>query len=291
MIFKGSATALITPFTRDNKVDFARLKELIDFQIKGGTDAIVVLGTTGEASTININEKLEIVECAVEHAIGRVPIIAGSGANDTEVAVKNSKLFDNMGVNGLLVVTPYYNKSTQHGLIQHYLKIADNVDSEIVLYNVPGRTGVNILPSTVKVLSEHENITAIKEASGNIEQIAEIKRICDIGLYSGDDALTFLVLALGGDGVVSVASNIVPDKVSNMCKKYFDNDIEGARQLQFEINSLIKLLFSEVNPIPVKKAAELMALCDGYLRMPLTEMTKENTQLLMQEMQKHNLLT
>mgnify|MGYP001004175990 CR=1 FL=1 len=286
MIFKGSATALITPFTGSGQVDFDALKKLLDFQINNGTKAIVVLGTTGEASTISKQEKISIVEYAVDYVAGRVPVIAGSGSNDTAVAVETSKAYENLGVDGLLIVTPYYNKCTQNGLIKHYFEIADKVDTEIIVYSVQGRTGVNILPTTAVELSKHKNITAIKEASGNIEQITEILRTSSLDVYSGDDGLTYPVLALGGQGIISVASNIIPKIVSEICENYFAGNIEKSRELQFEINPLIKLLFLEVNPIPVKKAASLMGLCEGILRMPLTEMQPENVKLLEKELQK-----
>lgn len=286
MIFKGSATALITPFTTSGEVDYKAFKNLIDFQINNGTKALVVLGTTGEASTISTKEKISLVEYAVDYVAGRVPVIAGSGANDTATSIETSVTFASIGVDGLLIVTPYYNKCTQNGLIKHYFSIADKVDKEIIVYSVPGRTGVNILPETAVQLSKHENITAIKEASGNIEQIAEMLRITDLDVYSGDDGLTYPVLAYGGKGVISVASNIIPSIVSQLCESYFSGDIEKSRQLQFKINPLIKLLFAEVNPIPVKKAASIMNLCENVLRLPLTEMQAENAQLLEKELQK-----
>jgi len=292
-IFKGSATALVTPFSESGtKINFDALKDLIDFQISNGTKALIILGTTGEASTITLEERIKIIECAVSHTNKRVPVIAGAGSNDTMVAVNNSKIYESLGVDGLLIVTPYYNKCTQKGLIEHYKKISDNVNLPIILYNVPGRTGVNILPSTVKELSKIKNIIAIKGASGNLEQVSEIARICedDIDIYCGDDALILPVLSVGGKGVISVASNIVPDLVNKLCESFFEGEIEESRQYQFLLNPLIKALFLEVNPIPVKTALNLMNKKAGGLRLPLTSMETENIEILKSEMIKLELI-
>lgn len=292
-IFKGSATALVTPFSESGeKINFEALKKLIDFQIENGTKALIILGTTGEASTISLEERIKIIECAVKHTKKRVPVIAGAGSNDTLAAFNNSKIFEKLGVDGLLIVTPYYNKSTQNGLISHYTKIADNVNVPIILYNVPGRTGVNILPATVKSLSKHKNIVAIKEAGGNLEQVQEIARICgdEIDIYSGDDALVLPVLSVGGKGVISVVSNVVPDLVSQLCESFFEGKIEKSKEFQFLLNPLIKALFLEVNPIPVKMALNLMNKNAGGLRLPLTSMEQENIEKLKIEMKKLNLL-
>lgn len=292
-IFKGSATALVTPFSESgSEINFEALKELIDFQINNGTKALIILGTTGEASTITLEERIKIIECAVSHTNKRVPVIAGAGSNDTMTAVSNSKIYESLGVDGLLIVTPYYNKSTQKGLIFHYTKIADSVNLPIILYNVPGRTGVNILPATVKELSKHKNIVAIKEAGGNVEQISEIARICDneIDIYSGDDALVLPVLSVGGKGVISVVSNITPYFVSQLCESFFKGDVEKSRKYQFLLNPLIKALFLEVNPIPVKTALNLMKKKAGGLRLPLTSMEQENIEKLKNEMIKLNLI-
>ncbi|MDD3397609.1 MAG: 4-hydroxy-tetrahydrodipicolinate synthase [Clostridia bacterium] len=292
-IFKGSATALVTPFSESGtEINFDALKDLIDFQISNGTKALIVLGTTGEASTITLEERIKIIECAVSHTNRRVPVIAGAGSNDTMVAVNNSKIYESLGVDGLLIVTPYYNKCTQKGLIEHYTKISDNVNLPIILYNVPGRTGVNILPSTVKELSKIKNITAIKGASGNLEQVSEIARICgdDIDIYCGDDALILPVLSVGGKGVISVASNVVPDLVNKLCESFFEGEIEESRQYQFLLNPLIKALFLEVNPIPVKTALNLMNKKAGGLRLPLTSMETENIEILKSEMIKLELI-
>ena len=292
-IFKGSATALVTPFSENgDEINYEALKNLIDFQINNGTKALIILGTTGEASTITLEERIKILECAVEHTNKRVPVIAGSGSNDTKTAVNNSKIYEKLGVDALLIVTPYYNKSTQKGLISHYTKIAESVSLPIILYNVPGRTGVNILPATVKELSKNENIVAIKEASGNLEQVEEILRICGdkIDVYSGDDALILPILSVGGKGVIGVASNIVPDLVNQLCESFFENQIEKSRELQLLLNPLIKALFLEVNPIPVKTALNLMKKNVGGLRLPLCSMEQENIEKLKAKMLKLKLL-
>lgn len=290
-LFKGSAPALITPFTEDGlKVNFETLKKLIDFQIENNSAAIVILGTTGEAATMTLEEKIEVVKFTVNYVNKRIPVIAGSGSNNTQIALETSKKFEKLGVDGLLIVTPYYNKCTQKGLILHYKKIAENVNLPIILYNVPGRTGVNILPQTVKELSQIKNIVAIKEASGNIEQISEISRLCDIDIYSGDDAIVLPILALGGKGVISVAANVVPALMQDICNQFFQGNIEESKKLQFKVNPLVKTLFLEVNPIPVKTALNLMNFKAGALRLPLSEMENINLEKLKNEMILLNLI-
>lgn len=280
-MFRGLCTAIVTPF-KDNKVDYETFKKLIDFQIINKAQAIVFFGTTGEASTLSKKEKREIADFAVKYVNKRVKVIVGSGSNNTLEAVKNSKTYEKLGVDGLLVVTPYYNKCTQNGLIQHYLKIANSVNIPIILYNVPGRTGVNILPSTVLTLSKHKNIVAIKEASGNIMQIQEILSIVDkdFKVYSGDDALLLPILSLGGSGVISVASNILPKQMADICDYYFSNKTDKARQLQLKMLPLIQTLFIEVNPIPIKNAMAILNLCSNELRLPLSNMKPENLEKL-----------
>lgn len=291
-IFRGSATALVTPFTKTGDINYEVLKELIDFQIQNQTKALIILGTTGEAATISLKEKIEIVKCAVQHVNRRVPVIIGSGSNDTKVAIQNSRIFEKLGADALLVVTPYYNKSTQNGLVSHFTAIADNVNIPIILYNVPSRTGVNISPQTVKKLSEHNNIVAIKEASGNLEQIIEIARLCgdEMTIYSGDDALILPILSVGGRGVIGVTNNIAPALVNKLCETFFENKIKISREIQCNLNPLIKALFMEVNPIPVKTALNLMNKNAGDVRLPLTPMEEENIHKLKTEMQKFNLL-
>ena len=281
MIFKGTATALITPFT-ENGVDFASLDALLDDQVKKGVNALVILGTTGEPATMSLDEKKSVIEFTVKKLKGKLPIIVGTGANSTKAAVEMSVLAEKMGADALLVVTPYYNKATQQGLIAHYTAIADAVNLPIICYNVPGRTGVNLLPATFAKIAEHKNIAAIKEASGNMEQIEEAIRLSKgkADVYSGEDGITVPVMAMGGRGVISVASNVAPKFTSDMTSAMLAGDIAKAAEMQLKMLPFVKALFSEVNPIPVKKAAQLKGLCNGILRLPLTEMTEENTKKL-----------
>ena len=285
-IFRGVATALVTPFSEDGtKVDFKAFKKLIDNQIENGVSALVFLGTTGEPATMTQDECDEVIKFAVDYVNHRVPVIAGAGGNNTRVTIEKSKRYEEFGVDALLHVTPYYNKATQNGLVEHFTQIANSTHLPIILYNVPGRTGVNILPATLKTLSKIPNIVAVKEASGNIEQITEIIRTCgeDLPVYSGDDGLTYSVLALGGIGVISVASNVVPKRMSELCSSYFYGDIKKSREIQFELLPLIKTLFIEVNPIPVKSALSHLGIISPALRLPLTPMSEENKQKLITE--------
>lgn len=281
MIFKGSATALITPFT-ENGVDLNAYEKLLNFQISNGTDALVVLGTTGEPATMTAKEKEEVMRLAVKTAKGKIPVIIGTGANSTAAAVENSVMAEKIGADAVLVVTPYYNKATQDGLIAHYSEIARHISLDIIAYNVPGRTGVNLLPKTFARLAEIKNVAAIKEASGNMEQIEEVIRLTEgkADVYSGDDSLTVPTLAMGGLGVISVASNVIPKYVSDMCKAFLDGDIKTSAKMQRDMLPFVKALFMEVNPIPVKKMAETLGICQKYIRLPLTEMTAENTKVL-----------
>ena len=289
MIFKGTATALITPFT-ENGVDFASLDALLDDQVKNGVNALVILGTTGEPATMSLDEKKSVIEFTVKKLKGKLPIIVGTGANSTKAAVEMSVLAEKMGADALLVVTPYYNKATQQGLIAHYTAIADAVNLPIICYNVPGRTGVNLLPATFAKIAEHKNIAAIKEASGNMEQIEEAIRLSKgkADVYSGDDGITVPVMAMGGIGVISVASNVAPKFTSDMTSAMLAGDIAKAAEMQLKMLPFVKALFSEVNPIPVKKAAQLKGLCNGILRLPLTEMTEENTKKLVELLPEFN---
>lgn len=281
MIFKGTATALITPFT-ESGVDFESLNKLLDQQVAGGVDALVILGTTGEPATMSLEEKKSVIEFTVKKLKGKLPIIVGTGANSTKAAIEMSVLAEKMGADALLVVTPYYNKATQKGLVAHYTAIADAVNLPIICYNVPGRTGVNLLPATFAEIAEHKNIAAIKEASGNMEQIEEAIRLSrgKADVYSGDDGITVPVMAMGGIGVISVASNVAPKFTSEMTSAMLAGDLKKAAEMQLKMLPFVKALFSEVNPIPVKKAAELKGLCNGILRLPLTEMSAENTEKL-----------
>lgn len=288
-IFRGVATALVTPFIQDGtKIDFDAFAKLIEEQIANGVSALVFLGTTGEPATMTQEECDEVIKFAVKHVNHRVPVIAGAGGNNTRVAVEKSKRYESFGVDALLHVTPYYNKATQSGLVEHYTQIASAVKVPIILYNVPGRTGVNIQPSTLKILSKIPNIVAVKEASGNIEQITEIIRICgdDMPVYSGDDGLTYSILALGGIGVISVASNVVPKQMHDLCEIYFAGDINKSRDIQLALLPLIKSLFIEVNPIPAKTALAHLGKMSSTLRLPLTQMSDENKQKLFAELKK-----
>ena len=277
MIFKGTATALITPFTRDG-VDFESLDRILDDQLAGGVDAVVVLGTTGEPATMTMAEKRAVIEFAVKKLKGKLPVIVGTGANSTAAAVEMSVTAESLGADALLLVTPYYNKATQKGLIAHFTAVADAVHTPIICYNVPGRTGVNMLPATFAELAEHPNIAAIKEASGNMEQIEEAIRLAGdkAVVYSGDDGITVPVMAMGGMGVISVVSNAAPRFTSEMTSAFLSGDLKKAAKMQLDMLPFVRAMFCEVNPIPVKKAMQLRGLCNGILRLPLTEMTAEN---------------
>ncbi|MCG8501624.1 MAG: 4-hydroxy-tetrahydrodipicolinate synthase [Firmicutes bacterium] len=280
-IFTGSGVAIITPFT-ENGVDFDKLGELIEFHIAEKTDCIVICGTTGEASTMPDTEHKAAIKYTVKKVAGRIPVIAGTGSNDTRHCIELSQYAEQAGSDGVLVVTPYYNKTTQKGLIEHYTAVANSIGIPVVLYNVPGRTGVNITPQTLKELSKIENIVAIKEASGSIAQVAEMSALCgdDIDLYSGNDDMIVPLLSVGGKGVISVIANIAPRDTHNMVEKYLTGDVEGSKDLQLKMFNLIKALFIEVNPIPVKTAMNLLGYDVGKLRMPLTDMSKENLEVL-----------
>lgn len=287
MIFQGCGTALITPFTKDG-VDFDAYSRLIDLQLENGIDAAIVLGTTGEPSTMTADEKTAIIKLAVKKLKGKIPIVIGTGANSTAIAVQNSVQAEALGADALLVVTPYYNKCTQNGLIAHYGAIADAVSLPIIAYNVPSRTGVNLLPRTfAKLATAHSNIAAIKEASGNMEQIQEVIRLTKgiANVYSGDDCLAVALCALGGKGVISVASNLIPKYMADMCHSFFNGDLQTASAMQLKVMPLIKALFAEVNPIPVKYASKLLGLTSGIVRLPLTELSDENAQSLKNALQ------
>jgi len=279
--FIGSGVALITPFD-DNTVNYKVLEELIEYQIANNTDAIIICGTTGEPSTMTESEKKEVIRFTVEKVNKRIPVIAGTGSNCTKTAIEMSKYAESVGVDGVLIVTPYYNKTTQSGLIEHYEAIAKNVNVPIIMYNVPGRTGLNLAPSTVKELSKIENIVAIKEASGNFSQIAEIANLCgdDIYIYSGNDDQIVPVLALGGIGVISVLANVAPNETHEIVAKFLDGKIKESRDIQLKLLPLINALFCEVNPIPVKEAVELMGFEVGKVRLPLVKMSETNKEKL-----------
>ena len=290
-IFEGCGTAIVTPFT-DDGVNFEEFKRLIEFQIENEVDAIIVCGTTGEASTMTSEEKKETIKFAIETIAKRTKVIVGTGSNNTKAAVEMSKFAEEAGADGILVVTPYYNKTTQAGLIAHYTEIAKTVEIPIIMYSVPGRTGVNILPETCKELSKIENIVAIKEASGNISQTAKIASLCgeDLAIYSGNDDQIVPILSLGGKGVISVLSNVMPKYTHDMIKKYLEGNVVEATQMQLEVIDLIDALFIEVNPIPVKYALNLMGFDFGIPRMPLVEMSEKNKQLMENVMRRHELI-
>ncbi|KIR03330.1 Dihydrodipicolinate synthase [Lachnospiraceae bacterium TWA4] len=283
-IFKGAAVAVITPFNEDGSVNYEEFGRIIDDQIANGTDAIVACGTTGEAATLDHDEHLAVIEFACKHVNKRVPVIAGTGSNCTETAIYLSKEAQKLGADALLVVSPYYNKGTQKGLIEHYTLIAESVDLPIIIYNVPSRTGGNVLPSTVAYLEKNvKNIVGIKEASGNISQVAEVAHLTygdDFAIYSGNDDQIIPILSLGGIGVISVLSNVAPQQTHDICQAFFDGDTAKACKLQLEAFELVKALFCEVNPIPVKCAMNAMGWAAGPFRRPLTPMEPENFERL-----------
>lgn len=292
-IFKGAGVAIITPFRKDGSVDYEKFGEVIEYQIQNETDAIIVCGTTGESATLSHEEHLEVIRYCVEKVNHRIPVIAGTGSNCTQTAVYLSTEAEKYGVDGLLLVTPYYNKATQNGLYQHFKMIADAVKIPVILYNVPSRTGTTMLPETVvRLCKEVENIVGVKDATGNISQVAHLMSIADgcVDLYSGEDAIIVPLLSLGGKGVISVLSNVAPRQTHEICSRFFEGDIAGSCELQLKAVLLVEALFCEVNPIPVKKAAELMGLCDGTLRMPLTEMEAEHAARLEREMKNFGIL-
>lgn len=291
IIFEGCGTAIATPFTKDG-VNFEEFGKIIEFQIQNNIDAIIVCGTTGESATMSTEEKKETIKYAIEKVAKRTKVVVGTGSNNTKSAIEMSKYVEEVGADGILVVTPYYNKTTQKGLISHYKEIAEAVNLPIIMYNVPSRTGVNILPKTCMELSKIKNIVAIKEASGDISQVAKIVNLCkdDLTIYSGNDDQIIPVLSLGGKGVISVLSNIMPKYTHNMTKKYLEGDVEEAKKMQLEVSDLIEALFTEVNPIPVKYALNLMGYKFGIPRLPLIELTDENKENLKEIMKKHNLI-
>ena len=274
ILFKGCGTAIVTPF-KDGNVNLDEFKRLVDFQIENNADSIIVCGTTGESPTLSVDEKKELIQCAVATANGRLPIIAGTGSNDTKKAIEMSQIAEKLGADGLLVVTPYYNKCTQNGLIEYYKAIAKSVSIPIIMYNVPSRTGVNINPETCYELSTIPNIVAIKEASGNISQVAKIAALCknDLYIYSGNDDQILPVLSLGGIGVISVLANIKPSLVHDICHEFFNGNSKSATRLQLENLSLTNALFEEVNPIPIKYAVSKVGFDCGIPRSPLTPIT------------------
>ncbi|SFA89250.1 4-hydroxy-tetrahydrodipicolinate synthase [Clostridium frigidicarnis] len=290
-LFKGSGVAIITPFNQKG-VDFEKLGELIEWHIKEGTDAIIVCGTTGEASTMTEDEKKETIRFTVNKVKKRIPVIAGTGCNNTAVSISMSKWAESIDVDGLLLITPYYNKTSEKGLIEHYKAIDSEVNTPIILYNVPGRTGMNIKPSTLVKLAELKNVVAIKEASGDISQIAKMKNLCKdkIDIYSGNDDQIIPILSLGGAGVISVLANVKPKETHEICQLFFEGKVKEALNLQLSLLSLCEALFVETNPIPVKTALNLMGQKVGHLRLPLCEMAPNNLAFLKQELKNNDLI-
>ena len=290
-IFEGAGTAIVTPLT-EKGVDYESFGRLIDWQIEQGADSIVVAGTTGEGSTLTDEEHREVVSYCVKRVANRVPVIAGTGSNDTAYAIDLTKFACDAGADAMLLVTPYYNKATQNGLIRSFAAIADASTKPCFLYNVPSRTGCNLLPKTVAALADHPRITAVKEASGNISQIVETAALCGdkIDIYSGNDDQIVPILSVGGKGVISVLSNIMPKETSLMCKRFFEGDVQGAAKMQLDYLPLINALFCEVNPIPVKAACAAMGFGENYLRLPLTPMEPEHEAVLLQLMREQNLI-
>lgn len=292
-IFKGAGVAIVTPFHEDGSINYEKFAQLVEEQIAGGTDAIIVCGTTGESSTLTHEEHLDLIRFCVETVKGRIPVVAGTGSNCTKTAVYLSQEAEKYGADGLLLVTPYYNKATQNGLFAHYKRIADSVKLPIILYNVPSRTGCNILPQTaVRLCTEVENIVGIKEASGNISQIVKLQSLANgkVDVYSGNDDQIVPILSLGGKGVISVLSNIAPRQTHEICQKFFDGDLEGSMKEQLRAIDLCDALFCEVNPIPVKAALNLMGREVGTPHMPLSDMEPQNVERLKKAMQEYGLL-
>ena len=287
MIFKGSAVALVTPFDENGNVNFDKIKELVDFQIENGTDAIVACGTTGEASTMNDEEHLAAIKAIIDAADKRVPVIAGTGGNDTAHSIYLSQEAEKLGANALLIITPYYNKANKSGLRKHFVSIANSVKLPIILYNVPSRTKVNIPPALVADLARNvDNIVALKEACGDLAQVAEVCRLVpdDFAVYSGNDDSILPLLSLGGSGVISVLANVCPRETHDLVAKFFEGDIEGSRKLQLGMKPLIDALFIVVNPVPVKTAVNLLGFNVGDLRLPLAEMEEEDLEVLKREL-------
>ena len=292
-IFTGAGVALVTPFKEDLSVDYDQLEKFIDFQIDNGTDSIVICGTSGEASTMSHDEQIEVVSACVSHVNGRVPVIAGAGANCTDEALNLAKRSEKAGADGLLVVTPYYNKATQKGLEEYYTTVGNSVDIPIIMYNVPGRTGTNIQPATaVKIAKSVDNIVAIKEASGDIGQVATLAALADgcLDIYSGNDDQVVPLLAVGGKGVISVLSNVAPRETHDMVMKFLEGDVKGSLDIQLKYMDVIHNLFSEVNPIPAKRAVAEMGYCKNIVRRPLTEMEEDHAQVLIQSMKEAGIL-
>lgn len=291
-IFTGAGVAIVTPFNSDETINYNKLDELLDYHCTHGTDAIVICGTTGESATMTEEEHLECIKFTIDRVKGRIPVVAGTGSNCTRTAIDMSKEAASYGADGLLLVTPYYNKATQEGLVAHYTAVAKEAKAPIIMYSVASRTGCNIEPATVaKLVKNVDNIVGVKEASGNISQVAKIMAMTDgnVDLYSGNDDQIVPMLSLGAKGVISVLSNVAPQETHDICELFFKGDVNGSRNLQLKALPLVEQLFSEVNPIPVKKAMQLLGVDCGPLRMPLSELTKEHEQTLAKAMKEFGL--
>ena len=289
-IFTGSGVAIVTPMKADGSVNYEKYRELIEWQIESGTDAIIACGTTGESSTLTHEEHIGVMRAAVEQAAGRIPVISGTGSNDTAYCIELSQEAEKLGADALLLVTPYYNKTSQRGLVAHYTAVADAVNLPILLYNVPSRTGVDIKPETVAALSKHPNIVAVKEANGNISSAAQVAALCDIAIYSGNDDQIVPLLSLGGKGVISVMANVEPRRTHDIVAKWMAGDVEGSRALQLELLELANAMFMDVNPIPVKEAMNLMGLDVGECRLPLYGMDDAAKSKLASVLRKYRLM-
>lgn len=291
-IFTGSGVAIITPMNQDGTVNYEKIKEIIDFQIENGTDAIITCGTTGESATMSHKEHEEVMKFMIDYVNKRVPVIAGTGSNETYFAAELSQYAEKCGADALLLVTPYYNKTSQEGLISHFNYIADRVNIPIILYNVPSRTGLNIQPATYKELCKHPNIVAAKEASGDISQVAKIAQLCgdELDIYSGNDDQIVPILSLGGKGVISVLANVCPKETHQICEEFFNGNIEKSRELQLEYLDLINNLFCEVNPTPVKEAMNMMGMQVGDCRLPLVRPTDANQKRIFDSLKNHGLI-
>lgn len=291
-IFKGSGVALVTPFL-DGRVDYTALTRLIELQIASGTDAIIVCGTTGEAATMSLEERMDVIRFVVDRVNRRIPVIAGTGGNNTAAVIEASRTAEALGVDGLLIVTPFYNKTTQKGLVAHYGAICEQVHVPIIVYNVPSRTGLNVLPGTMRqILDTCENVVGIKEASGNIEQIVNLAALCpELDIYAGNDDHILPVLSVGGKGVISTIANVVPSEVHNLCMAFFAGKLDISRRLQFSLLPIWRAAFCETNPIPIKTMMQMMDLCSGELRLPLVPPTPENEEKMRQAMRDFGLIS
>ncbi len=293
LIFQGAGIAILTPMFPDGSINWEEFGRLIDWQIDNSTDALIVCGTTGESPTLSVEEKVQLFRYAVERVNGRVPVIAGTGSNDTQKAIELSKEAKNAGADALLLVTPYYNKTSQRGLVAHYNAIADAVDLPQIVYHIPSRTGVTIAPKTFQELSKHPNIAAVKEASGNFAAIAQTRSLCgdELAFYSGEDGMIVPLLSLGGKGVISVLSHVAPKAVHDICALYFAGKVQESAAIQLDCMDLVQALFMDVNPIPVKEAVNMMGFAAGPCRMPLYPMAEADREVLAQAMRRHGLIS